>query len=309
MFFVLSGFVITRILINTRDQKGFFINFYWKRALRILPLYYLFLFVYYLVADQFHAGSFQLHLPFYLYYQNFTEIFNINASGPGHYWSLAVEEHFYMLWPMAVYFIAPKKLGKFILFIICSIFILKYYLLENGFSINKFTFTRIDQILIGSYLALLEKKNFFLNKNSSRDMLIIIITVLPLAVLIYLGSRYNLFIKEMAKYTLLGMLFFGLIGWLIAIKENHIVNKLLSGKLLQYLGRISYGIYIWHVLILGLLNKYLITKVLIIDLFLSVLFTILIAHLSFYYFEKQILKLKEKKPVGIKVFQLSKKAE
>lgn len=297
LFFVLSGFVITRILLNTRKNQKYFGTFYKRRVLRIFPLYYLFLFAYYLIIRLLSNSwvEFNLTLPFYFYIQNFTEVLNIGAQGPGHYWSLAVEEHFYLLWPIAVFLINPRHLGKLIGIIIVLVFILKYYMLNSGISINFFTFTRIDQILMGAYLAVLELNGFFLKKKSLNKMLLIGLTTLPIAGIIYFLSATFPLLKEMTKYTLLGLIFFSLLGCLISIKNDHVINKILSGTILQYLGRISYGIYVWHVLVLILLDKFLITQLGFVDLFLTIGFTIILAHLSYYYFEKFFLRLKDRK--------------
>ena len=87
LFFVLSGFVITRILINTRENTTYFRTFYKRRILRIFPLYYLFLFFYYFLIP-YLTGTDRIELankiPFFLYLQNMTEVFNFKASGPGH---------------------------------------------------------------------------------------------------------------------------------------------------------------------------------------------------------------------------------
>ncbi|MCD4664795.1 MAG: acyltransferase, partial [Bacteroidales bacterium] len=297
LFFVLSGFVITRILLNTRKKKNYFGTFYKRRVLRILPLYYLFLFFYYLITPLLSNTyvEFKLQLPFYFYIQNFTEVINIKAQGPGHYWSLAVEEHFYLLWPLVIFFIQPRHLGKVIGISIVLAFVLKYFMLNKGVSINYFTFTRIDQILMGAYLAVLELNGFFYKKKSLNKMLLIGLTILPIAGVVYITNATFPLLKEMTKYTFLGLFFFSLLGCLISIKDEHIVNRILSGTILQYLGRISYGIYVWHILALILLDKFLITQLPFVDLFFTIGLTIIMAHLSYYYFERFFLKMKDYK--------------
>lgn len=92
LFFVLSGFVITRILIKKRNNKNYFNSFYWRRVLRILPLYYFYLLVSYFVWPLISGGSittFNSQIPFYIYIQNLG-IWKGPIAGPGHFWSLAV---------------------------------------------------------------------------------------------------------------------------------------------------------------------------------------------------------------------------
>ncbi len=99
LFFVLSGFLITRILISTKHNTDYFKNFYLRRTLRIFPLYYLFLLIYYYIYPLiFNTGFTPIkdQLYFYAYIQNFAETFHWTANGPNHFWSLAVEEHFYL---------------------------------------------------------------------------------------------------------------------------------------------------------------------------------------------------------------------
>jgi len=297
LFFVLSGFVITRILIKTRENSDYFSNFYKRRVLRILPLYYLFLFVLYFFLPLVFGGKvteFKLQLPFYFYIQNLTEILNIKASGPGHYWSLAVEEHFYLLWPLVIFLVHPKNIGKLIGISFLLIFVLKYFMLNKGLSINYFTFTRIDQIMMGAYLAILELNGFFSRKGALKKMVLIGLSIFPIGALVYFFSDHFYYLKEMMKYPILGLFFFSLIGSLIILNEKNIVNRILSGKILQYLGRISYGIYVWHMLALPILSKLFITRILIVDLMLTFCLTIILAHLSYFYFEKYFLSFKDK---------------
>ncbi len=297
LFFVLSGFVITRILITTRENADYFSNFYKRRVLRILPLYYLFLFVFYFVLPLLFGEKvidFKLQLPFYLYIQNLTEVLNIQASGPGHYWSLAVEEHFYLLWPLVILLVHPKNIGKLIGIIFLLILVLKYLMLNKGLPINIFTFTRIDQIMMGAYLAILELNGFFNRKGALNKMVLIGLSTIPIGILVYYFSDLFYYLKEIMKYPLLGLFFFSLIGGLIILDEKNIFNRVLAGKILQYLGRISYGIYVWHIFALIVLSKLFISEILIIDLLLTFCLTILLAHLSYFYFEKYFLSFKDK---------------
>ncbi|MEI7675403.1 MAG: acyltransferase [Bacteroidales bacterium] len=294
LFFVLSGFVITRILINTRQNEGYFLRFYWKRALRILPLYYLFLFAFYFALNQLKWSNISEQLPYLLYYQNFDAIFNFAATGPSHYWSLAVEEHFYLIWPLVVYFVPPKNLNKVILSLFVVVFVIKYSMLENGLIISKFTFARIDQLLFGAILSTIEVRDLFKAVKTKKWMFLLLVISLILNVFLFIYANNYPFMTELLKYTTLGLLFFALLGWVITLGEEHLVNVFLSGKVLQYLGRISYGIYIWHILVLYLLNKYFLTKILVVDFGLTILVSILIAHISYYYYEKQFLKMKNR---------------
>jgi peptidoglycan/LPS O-acetylase OafA/YrhL len=295
LFFVLSGFVITRILINTRNNPKYFKTFYRRRVLRILPLYYLYLlFVFFFMPIILNSQfvNFKLQLPYYLYMQNFLDVLGIKASGPGHYWSLAIEEHFYLIWPLVIYLVQPKHLWKIFGFSIVIIFIIRYIMLSNGLPINHFTFTRFDQLLFGAALSLLEYNGFFKNKKAAAYFIIIGLLIFPIAEIIYLFQKYFFLAKEMVKTTMLALFFFSVIGYLVTSKERTIINRILSSKILQYLGKISYGLYIWHVSVLFVLNKYALTGIVILDLLLLSGISIIVAHISFKYFERYFLKLK-----------------
>lgn len=125
-----------------------------------------------------------------------------------------------------------------------------------------------------------------------------------LSVFVYSLSDYFFFIKEMIKYLLLGLISFSIIGCLIMLKKENIVNRILLENFLQYLGRISYGIYIWHVLVLIILNRYFVAKILFIDLFMTLTLTVGIAHLSYFYYEINFISKKKLiiKIQGIKLF-------
>jgi peptidoglycan/LPS O-acetylase OafA/YrhL len=97
LFFVLSGFLITRILLSTKESPHFFRSFYARRTLRIFPLYFAYLAIYFfllppLLGDPIPPFATQMWSWFYL--ENVPQTFNLHSSGPGHFWSLAVEEQF-----------------------------------------------------------------------------------------------------------------------------------------------------------------------------------------------------------------------
>ena len=172
LFFVLSGFVITRILIQTHQDSSYFKAFYVRRLLRIFPLYYTGLLVYYFLPYLLGITSavtpFKEQLIYYTYLQNFSRTFDWNAAGPGHYWSLAVEEHFYLLWPAVVYYalkFKPSILLYVCFFLVVAVHVLRVLMLNKGLTINVFTFTRLDQLVYGGIIALAEKKGTVIVKN------------------------------------------------------------------------------------------------------------------------------------------------
>lgn len=297
LFFVLSGFVITRILLNTKGDKKYFKRFYWKRTLRIFPLYYLFLLVFYYLVPVFTDGVYystiSQQIPFFFYLQNFYWLTGLDQYGPGHYWSLAVEEHFYLIWPLIV-FVFPIKYLKHIIFgIIICIIPLKLLFLEMGIDINKNTLTRFDQILLGAILSLMEFYKIFENNKTKciRIFILLFLSMGALGVVIYTYSASYPFLKNIFKYNILGILFFVIIGYLIILPSQKKINRILESSILQYLGKISYGIYVWHVFVL-IVFKNVIVEIIVIDLLWVSIITIIMAHFSFKYFEQYFLKYK-----------------
>jgi peptidoglycan/LPS O-acetylase OafA/YrhL len=122
MFFVLSGFLITGILLAEKDSPHYFRNFYARRGLRIWPLYYL------VVIFTLASGAFGRHgvswWPYLFYVSNLT--YGVDHAQPvpfGPIWSLAVEEQFYLAWPALVWMLTRKRLMAFcaVLMVVCPI--------------------------------------------------------------------------------------------------------------------------------------------------------------------------------------------
>ncbi len=126
LFFVLSGFLITGILLESRDNPHYIRNFYGRRALRILPLY----FVCIGVMACFYHGSAPYFLLSLIFMANMNNVFGIAAPhGPGVFWSLAVEEHFYFVWPWLVRLLSRRVLSS-----VCAIIVVAEPLLRAVFA-------------------------------------------------------------------------------------------------------------------------------------------------------------------------------
>lgn len=295
LFFVLSGFLITRILLSTKDSSGFFVNFYSRRALRIFPLYYLFLCIYYVVQPLIFnepIKDLSLQRYYWLYLQNFAITFGWKSDGPGHFWSLAVEEHFYLFWPLLVYFLSNKRLIVASIFIIISAFFVRLLLVKHNYEVFYFTFCRIDELAIGALLAILETKQMLTEKNAKKFLF------LSLAILIPTLSLWTVFTgagnqtMQVFKFILLSSTYFAVIGFVVSIKETHPIKKMLASSGLLFSGKISYGLYVYHPLCIALISRFLKTNNIVLNFVLTILFTYLIATLSYYLFELKFLKLK-----------------
>src|ERR1700712_417529 len=115
LFFVLSGFLITGILLDTRTEQHYFRNFIVRRALRIFPLYYMVLFVMLALTPLLHLQWHRGHIAYFFYLGNVAGNINPNLQDVLPYfsllplWSLSLEEQFYLLWPLVIYFAATSS--------------------------------------------------------------------------------------------------------------------------------------------------------------------------------------------------------
>ncbi len=296
LFFVLSGFLITRILIHTKNKEGYFKNFYLRRTLRIFPLYYLYLllsyFVFPLLFSQVRPAIGE-QVFFYTYLQNFAMTFSWNASGPGHFWSLAVEEHFYLFWPLLVYLVSRKNLQRIIIGIILFALLLRVYMINNGYEVFYFTFTRFDSLAIGALLALMELKSFFVKEKAKRFLLLLGIIFIPtISMWVFFTGKGNHMI-QIFKFLLLGFTYFAILGFVLCQNKNNFLNKILESKFFSYTGRISYGLYVYHPFAFELSKEYMGISNFWIDLIFSFCLAYLISAISFHLFESVFLKLKK----------------
>ena len=147
LFFVLSGFLITSILLRDRTKPAYYSNFYWRRALRILPLYFLCLAGVYLFVP--HSGSYVLLSALFLV--NFAQLFHVGTAGP--FWTLAIEEHFYLLWPTVVRGRSIDVLARWCIWIVIAVNALRIGAAFFGHRNYSYTFFYCDGLAIGAFLA------------------------------------------------------------------------------------------------------------------------------------------------------------
>jgi peptidoglycan/LPS O-acetylase OafA/YrhL len=155
LFFVLSGFLITGILIDSREGEHYFRNFYSRRILRIFPLYLTCILIMYFEYPR-GGAYFRLSL---LYLANFAYFFRVGTPhGPGVFWSLAVEEHFYLVWPLVVRLLRRTWLLGFSLLLVVGTPILRGVCAHAGMNpelqIYPYSFFRFDGLALGAILAI-----------------------------------------------------------------------------------------------------------------------------------------------------------
>ena len=247
-FFVLSGYLIGGILYHTRDRRGYFRVFYSRRIVRVFPVYYLTLLA---IA----AFYWMRHLPInfrlwahLLYIQNLLPGYTKSLTGPVtmiHFWSLAVEEQFYLLWPLVVWRFRDRRqlIGiSTVLIVMCSAFRLAA---PAPFLSSAFTLTRVDAILMGVLLSLMSESLIYRQLMPFAKWATLC-GVMTMALLAYFnGTAWsNTHVgKEiwipLANVTALAMI-------MAVLEEKSFLNKICSLKWICWLGSLSYSLYIFH---------------------------------------------------------------
>jgi peptidoglycan/LPS O-acetylase OafA/YrhL len=266
LFFVLSGYLITKILLRLKEQRldasgsSYWSVFYLRRAQRILLPYLIFL-----ACMEFLGVHW---LPAWYWYSLF--ITNIGAAfhklgsqmlDP--LWSLAVEEQFYLLWPLLVLLCSPKRLRWIALSIILASPLLRAFatpFFSDHFPIYCLTIFRGDVLAVGAWIAIAEHEDIgFAHAQQRTAALVAVVTAGIFATLsIYPEFRTaaNSIPFNSLAYSLSAIFFGGVVVYSLAISSGP-THALLTFRPLRYLGRVSYTFYLWHVAVLILLERYL----------------------------------------------------
>ena len=318
-FFVLSGFLITYLLLVEKEKTGTIAmkQFYMRRVLRIFPLYYLIVFLGLFVFPQFPifdfpdwtdqiAGNFWLKVLMYLFFLSnlaAASIFPIPYAV--HTWSIGVEEQFYLLWPALVKYFKntlPILIGIIIVYLIFAKGF--WYLDDLNGGANRiyqvlagfFRFTRIDCMAIGglgAYIIYLNQDKFLkilYNKFAQAGLYILVLTIY------FAQIEFGYFTHEV--YACLFLLI------ILNIGTNKQTFFQLEHPTFKYLGKISYGLYMYNYFCVRLAmivvqyfwgeNTLLGWEGNILLYFLAVVFTLVLSALSYEFFEKPFLRLKHR---------------
>ncbi len=308
-FFVLSGFLITFLLLKEQQeyQKIHIAKFYWRRIVRIWPIYYLLIILNYLVLPHFPLFQFPNRVwPIYsipqilmylFFLPNLVTVLYSPFSYIGHLWSIGVEEQFYLFWP----WILNKKgnlLKRFLLFLIIFWFI-KFILIilasQSSSSIINYllTFVHItnyDSLVIGALGVLVIKLQPLKKIKEIIFSRIFQLFFYPVLFILVITGFYFPYINTQVYSFLFIILILNL-----AANPRCIIT--IENNWLNYLGKISYGLYIYHIIAITAVLK--IARSLNLDnypllLSSSLLFTILISIFSYHFIEKPFLRLKQK---------------
>ena len=293
LFFVLSGFLITGILVSTKETSGYFRKFYARRCLRIWPLYYcaiLFMFVVVpLVRPSEASKIFEARsMPWWaylVYLQNFFVPSVTQATGLlGVTWSLAVEEQFYAVWPIIVRYCSEAQLRKITISLICFSPILRFVLAHRGFHLYPNTFCRLDGLMAGALLALVFRDKAFSRDAYVRPAWVTFLVASPLA-LITAGR------VEWAVYSFTALASVSFVYLALCSKQKWL-QMILGNRFLIYTGSISYGIYLLEKIPTDMAMSLHLDKHPLFVLPLTALATYVLAILSWNLLEKPFLRLK-----------------
>jgi peptidoglycan/LPS O-acetylase OafA/YrhL len=294
LFFVLSGFLITRILLATRNQQHYFKNFYIRRALRIFPLYYGFLILTYFILPFLKGSSpppFAQQIWYWLYLQNIPTFFNVQVFGPGHFWSLAVEEHFYLLWPVVIYCLSNRKILIVSTLMIIGAFLTRLVLLNFDISVFYFTLCRMDALVFGALLALLELQEGGLSRYRRLFLTLSLILMALLVVFHLQVGGQGLDYVQAIKFFLIALFYTAAIGYLV-VEQHRGLSQILNLRFLRFSGMISYGLYVFHPLCFHWAES-IPTDSFWIRFIGSLVLSYMVAYLSYRIYEKPLLRFKK----------------
>lgn len=332
LFFVLSGFLITGILLDMKESLPsgkYFTKFYGRRFLRIFPLYYFYLALMAVVAYRMIALDFRpkyMEIFFNQVWYAVLYVYDFFYRMPwfqpsqflDHFWSLAVEEQFYIVWPLLLLLVPQKHLKRlFVLFIILGIvfrFLLYLWYLSGsslwvfrepfGFVAYSFPLSHLDAFALGAYISrysiwrpkvqlgflafLVPLLGFMATYHATGR----IGSVSALGYDSSLGASYQF----LWAHTLLNYFFAVLIY--CVVREKMLV-RFLEMPWLRYLGKISYGMYVYHLALIWFVWRLFENRIqgpmaIWIKPAIALSATVLIATLSYYFLERPILNLKDR---------------
>jgi peptidoglycan/LPS O-acetylase OafA/YrhL len=251
LFFVLSGFLITGILLETKTQARYYRNFYLRRALRILPAYYLVLVVLALARGHTwlaHQCSWSFLLLSAVYLSNVTPLFGVRMSyGP--LWSLAVEEHFYFVWPVIVRRLSERAVARVAIGIIVAVPVLRAITFAITHSdYNFYTWLVADGLAWGALLAVLARR-----RSRAEMKRITLLLFIAAGVVFAAGAPLGIFsshsiVSSALRLSGINLVCSGVLLTTLLIGTSD-ARSLVSQPTLRFLGEISYGLYLVHVIV------------------------------------------------------------
>jgi peptidoglycan/LPS O-acetylase OafA/YrhL len=294
LFFVLSGFLITGILLDTKASGDYFKNFYARRCLRIWPLYYGALFLMFVVvpllrpseaATVFEPRS-SPWWAYLLFMQNFLVPVPTMATGLlGVTWSLAIEEQFYLVWPVVVRYCSRAQIRRVAIAVVCLSPALRLYLSIHHVNIYSNIFCRLDGLMAGALLALIVRSEDFRPSNLVKAAWIGLCLVVPLALITEaINARWIVFsLTALASACFL---------YLALFCSHRAFLAVMKTRLIVYTGSISYGLYLLHKIPFDVAQTFRLDRHPLLALPVALLASYVMAAFSWNVLEKPFLRLK-----------------
>jgi peptidoglycan/LPS O-acetylase OafA/YrhL len=262
LFFTLSGFLITGILYDTRNDSRFFARFFARRSVRIFPVFYLVVVILSMLTPIFHYEWRPGHLPFLIYMGNFLANFDqslyevVSANHPaasahiGHLWSLCVEEQFYLLWPIVVWKVRDRDR---LLWIACGMSFLALafrgsLLLFSPELAHQLVYSlpfRMDALFMGAILALLLRGESSDSCQRACKWVFLGASSLVVAIFVLSPASDSSWLLSIG-FTLIAAASAGLIG--MTLRSGSPVFRLFHLRPLRTFGKYSYGFYLYHLI-------------------------------------------------------------
>lgn len=323
VFFVLSGFLITAILLDAKDRHAdnYFKRFYWRRTLRIFPLYFAYLAIAAVSWNLSGApAAFGDLWPWLVTYtSNFSRmgLFDKGTEFFVHFWSLGVEEQFYLIWPLTVFLLSRQNMRRLVIALLIAVPIMRFGLGEWLFSIGMpaervarivgvFTLSQFDAFAAGALLALTPLEGFK-RAHLAAIGAIALWLVAGAAMLATIPPRTPGFSIDtlghhattINYYHVWGPTLTNLVSASVILAAvNGYFRLLLENRVVVHIGKVSYGVYVLHLPMHYWLVKYVpFSHSSIAGLVIFVLYftaVVLAATLSYRYFEGPFLRLKER---------------
>jgi peptidoglycan/LPS O-acetylase OafA/YrhL len=312
LFFVLSGFLITSILLNTKESPSYFRSFYGRRAVRIFPLYFICLFLYYYAPLGFlHNSPLRPthQIWFWTYLANWkTGMWPLDELS--HFWSLCVEEQFYFIWPLAVW-LAPRRAFPWLCGGVIAASLSAGFAFEVADLPKLFVFMasvpRMEALVLGALLAWLIRQSWLHRITGQLKLMVPLTCGLMLVCALnppYFRSFYTL------QFLIIGVGFSAVLLHCVTCPDSFFV-RLMGSRFLRSFGKYSYAIYVLHQMVFYFagtytfiaLKPFISSDPLLLALMFTSMFSAsyLAGFLCWHLLEKHFLRLKKYLPYQVGV--------
>jgi peptidoglycan/LPS O-acetylase OafA/YrhL len=285
VFFFISGFVITSGLIKEKGKNGSIniASFFKRRMARIWPIYF--------IALAFAALFMGLEHPIYhvFFLSNILFSFTSGSHFPVHFWSLSVEQQFYLLWPL-VFMLLGVRNRMVVCLAFCLIGILSRWAFLSAGNAPAAIYmptSNFDAIAYGALLAIIKSEIRFDISKSIR-INVLLLSIFTMSTLMCLSHEYGrMAINTLAPVPIAGITFFAISSCWV----NGVTSRILSFPPLVFVGKVSYGVYLYHLFIGYLLWPHMSDMNIAFFITTAFLVTLIISTISWYLIEKPIIGL------------------